>query len=264
MVMITSITTQKKPGRYNLYLDGQFAFAVADRTLIRFGLAKGLTLTPEQVAAIQQDDVRAKALAQALNYLSHQARTVHQVHQFLADKEVDTPGIEAVIAELVSLHYLDDAEYARRFVTESISRGDRGPQAVRQWLRQRGVTDNDIEDALDAYDEDAQMVAARRLAAKGFAHPGSKSLETLKQTVIRQLRQKGFDTEIVMAAVAVELPEPDEEREQSLLEAAAEKAWRQKKGADAYTRRQKVKQALYRKGFDLDAIDAVLDNLVDE
>lgn len=261
MATITSISTQKRAGRYNVYLDGKFSFAVDERTLIRFGLSKGMELDQSRIDEIQTDDAHAKALGQALNYISHQARTEQQVDRFLMGKDYDEQTSASVIAELIDLHYLDDAEYARRFVAESINKGDRGPRGVRQWLNQRGVSNDDIEEALRDYDQDQAITVATQIAEKAFAHPGSKSAHAQTQAVHQKLMQKGFDSEVISIVLADVQPEEDEEREDTLLREAAEKAWRQKRGVDPFKRGQKVKQQLYRKGFDLDAIDRVLDEI---
>ncbi|OAU79445.1 recombinase RecX, partial [Lacticaseibacillus rhamnosus] len=54
------------------------------------------------------------------------------------------------------------------------------------------------------------------------------------------------------------------EAELTMLKTEAEKQWRLKQRYDERTRKQKVKTALFRKGFDLGAIDDVLSELVDE
>ena len=52
-------------------------------------------------------------------------------------------------------------------------------------------------------------------------------------------------------------PQPDLEQEDELLAKEAAKAWRryEKRAPTDYERRLKVKQALYRKGFDLDEVE---------
>lgn len=261
MATITSIASQKKPGRYNVYLDDKYAFAVDEGTLIRFGLSKGKELSQDDVDDLQRDDGRARALGQALNYISHQARTEHQIRVFLAGKDVDDEIIELVVAELTDLRYLDDANYARRFVAENLASGDRGPGGVRSWLSQRGIDANTIEDALDDYSEDDAISLATAIATKFLAHPGSKSHGALVQSLRQRLMQKGFSRDTASAAIAAADEAPDEARENELLMKAAEKAWRQKRGSDARTRRMKAKQQLYRKGFNLDDIDAALDQV---
>ena len=53
------------------------------------------------------------------------------------------------------------------------------------------------------------------------------------------------------------MPQPDEEQQDELLAKEAAKAWRryEKRTQTDYERQLKVKQALYRKGFDLDAVE---------
>ena len=78
------------------------------------------------------------------------------------------------------------------------------------------------------------------------------------------LMQKGFDEVTIQAAIAKLDPQPDPEAELTMLKTEAEKQWRLKQRYDERTRKQKVKTALFRKGFDLAAIDDVLSELVDE
>ncbi|MDY3702578.1 MAG: recombination regulator RecX, partial [Limosilactobacillus coleohominis] len=52
---ITKIEAQKRKGRYNVYLDGKFAFPVAESVLIKFRLMKGVELDADQIAAITTD-----------------------------------------------------------------------------------------------------------------------------------------------------------------------------------------------------------------
>ena len=66
--------------------------------------------------------------------------------------------------------------------------------------------------------------------------------------------QKGFDEVTIQAAIAKLDPQPDPEAELTMLKTEAEKQWRLKQRYDERTRKQKVKTALFRKGFDLAAI----------
>lgn len=261
MPTITSIAGQKKPGRYNVYLDGKYAFAVDEGTLIRFGLSKGQELSQSDVENLERDDGRARALGQALNYISHQARSEQQVRRFLAGKDIEDDISDLVVAELQDLHYLDDGAYAKRFVAENLASGDRGPGSVRSWLTQRGIDANTIEDALADYSEEEELRIATVIAEKFLAHPGSKSHGALVQSLRQRLMQKGFSSDVASSAINAADEAPDEERENDLLQKAAEKAWRQKRGLDPRTRFMKAKQQLYRKGFNLDDISAVLEQI---
>ena len=54
MAQITKITAQKRRGRYNIFLDGQYAFPVSETTLVTYHLAKEMTLTALAVQLIRE------------------------------------------------------------------------------------------------------------------------------------------------------------------------------------------------------------------
>ena len=49
MAKISKIEAQKRKGRYNIYLDGKYAFPVAESVLIQFRLMKGTELDEKQI-----------------------------------------------------------------------------------------------------------------------------------------------------------------------------------------------------------------------
>jgi regulatory protein len=128
-------------------------------------------------------------------------------------------------------------------------------------LRQKGVDANVIQDALATIaDEDWQAVALRvgQKAAKHYTRqPYHTALQKIRLTVI----QKGFSSDVATAIMAALDVQPDPEVENARLAQEAAKQWRLKRRYTGYDRRQRVKQALYRKGYALDAIDAVLAEL---
>ncbi len=68
MAQITKITAQKRRGRYNIFLDGQYAFPVSETTLVTYHLAKEMTLTEDMIAQIKVSEVVAMGLEIGLNY----------------------------------------------------------------------------------------------------------------------------------------------------------------------------------------------------
>lgn len=261
MPTITSIATQKRAGRYNLYVDGHFAFGIDESTLVRFALAKGQELTDADLKRIQADDERAKALGTALDYLSYQSRTVAQVEKKLRSKDYPEAAIAEAITQLRELRYLDDDNYAQRFVQESKRVGDRGRRGISDWLRTRGIDAETITKALTAFSFDDEEAVAQRVAQKYMRHPGQKSAKALTQGLRQQLMQKGFSSDVIDLVLEDNQPEVDPDREDALLRVQAEKLWRQKRRLALTERKMKVKQALFRKGFSGTPVDNILADL---
>ena len=55
-MIITSIEEQKKKGRFNIFLDGEFAFGLYKETIYDFGLRVKDNLTEEKVRELKSYD----------------------------------------------------------------------------------------------------------------------------------------------------------------------------------------------------------------
>lgn len=259
MPKITKITAQKKAGRYNIFIDEQFAFGVTESVLIKYRLAKGLEIDSQLQRAIQKDDDNAKAYQLALNYLSHQLRTEKELTQYLRDHEITPEGIQISLAKLRELHYIDDQNYADSYVRTVINTADKGPKVVRQKLIQKGVSATHIDQALSHYSVDDQVtvgLAAAKKLAKKYRH---RSFFEQQQKVKQGLMQKGFGGDslsLIMEALALEA---DEDNEADALAELGAKKWRRYRLLEPRERRMKMQQALYRKGFNIDAINHFID-----
>ena len=71
MPIITKVSSQKRPGRYNIFLDGKYAFSASEQTVAEYVLLKGQELTPEKIAEVKQYDADAKATNLASRYLNY-------------------------------------------------------------------------------------------------------------------------------------------------------------------------------------------------
>lgn len=167
MRTITALELQKRnKERVNVYLDGEYAFSVT--ALQAFALRKGQPLSDEEIAALRGEDAVAKAVDSAARFLAHRPRSEAEVRRNLTGKAVDAPVVEAAVARLRAMGYLDDQAFARFWVQNRVAFRPLGPSALRYELRQKGVADADIEAVLRDLDtaEDAYRAAsaqARRL-----------------------------------------------------------------------------------------------------
>lgn len=264
MAIITAIGTQKRKGRYNVFLDGHYAFPISESTLIKFRLAKGQELDEEAVATIKSAEVVATANTTALDYLSHQPRTVHEVAARLREEDLPEAAITQALARLKDLGYLNDHHYAQGFINDNLTLGDKGPKVMTTKLRQKGVAPAVIDDTLATIEDAAWREVATRAATKAARQNARRPYREQVQRVKLALQQKGFDHDMTAAVVADLALEPDTAGEHDRLQAEAAKQWRLKHRYTGYDRRNRVKQALYRKGYQLDDITAVLAEFSDE
>ncbi|WP_040468690.1 recombination regulator RecX [Limosilactobacillus gastricus] len=256
MKKITKIEAQKRPGRYNIYLNGQYAFPVAESVLIKYRLAKDLELDTATLEQITKDDQIAKAYGRMLDYLSHQLRTEAEVKQKLIDLETPPEMIDPVMEHLRSNRLLDDQVYADSYVRTVMHTELKGPQVIRQKLRQKGVGELVIDQALEQFDLNNQLENAQKLAQRLVQRYRHEPTRRQEEKVRQGLMTNGYSSDLYNQLKEDLVLVNDEDQQASLLATSGEKIWqRNRRYENLYERKMKTKQALYRKGFDLDAID---------
>lgn len=120
-----------------------------------------------------------------------------------------------------------------------------------------------LANELAAIPTTAWLDAAVRAGQKNLRHHQHRAYKDQLQRLRVALMQKGFDDTTIQTAIATIDPQPDPEAESDLLKLEAAKQWRLKAKYDDRERKQKVKTTLFRKGFDVEAIDEVLDDLAE-
>lgn len=166
-LQITKIEAQKRAGRYNVYVNGHYAFPVSEDVLIRYRLLKGTELTQKLITTLASADDQSKAYELALNYLSYQQRTEKEISDYLIKKEIPETTIAPVMARLVDDNLLDDEHYAHSYVRTMKRTSDKGPSVIRRQLKQRGVKDELIDNALaEDYQLDEQLERLDELVKK--------------------------------------------------------------------------------------------------
>lgn len=256
---ITAIQAQKRKGRYNIFIDGQYRFPVSEEVLIQFQLHKGQEITDEQISQISDADLISKAYNKALDYLSYQLRTEKEIIEYLQKHEFQDSQIELVLKRLREQNYLNDLEYARSYVRTMAHTSDKGPKVITQNLRKKGVLENDIETALTEFSPEEQLENAVKISQKLIRKYQRDAFKTQIQKVKKGLFTKGFSTDIANEAIDQLDLTKNEDNERQQLELLGNKLIRRYQKLPLAQRNQKVKMALYRKGFSMDDINHFID-----
>lgn len=259
MAKISKIEAQKRQRRYNIYLDGHYAFPVAESVLVQFRLMWGMEVTQAQVAAITTADQQARAYSKVLDYLAHRLRTEHEVIEKMHDLGTPEQFVVPILQKLRAQHLVDDHEYAASYVRTAMVTSLKGPQRIRQYLRQKRVGENDIAAALAQFTPERQEANATKLAQKLFRRYRNQPQRRQEEKVRQGLMTKGYASTMFDQIKASIEPAADPQRQDKLLAHQAAKLWHHYRRYRGYQRVQHFKQGMYRRGFDLDRVQAWLD-----
>ncbi|MBD1379652.1 recombination regulator RecX [Metabacillus arenae] len=259
MPFITKITTQKKNSeRFNIYLDDKYAFSVDQDIFIKYSLQKGKELDELDMFEIQYGDDVKKAFNIAVNYLSYRMRAIREVMDYLRQKEIDDAVIQEVIHKLKEYNYVNDSEFANSYVRTQFQSNRKGPELIRKELVTKGIDVNEIEEALSLYSEEQQIDAALSTAEKVVKKENRLSTTERRQKIEQTLARKGFPFSIIHIVLEEIDYKKDENEEWGALKLQAEKAKKKYRSEESFQYKLKMKQFLYRKGFELDLIEQYL------
>lgn len=252
---ITKIETQKRKGRYNIYLDDEYAFPVDEAVLVRHVLFKGMEITKEFQRQLEQEDNFSKAFSRAVNYLSYSLRSEKEVREDLVSHEFSLETAIDVIEKLKEMKYIDDLTYAESYTRTAANLNGKGPYNIRQELKKRGIKETIIEQALLEYPMEQRIENGIAAAEKVLKRTKQSSSKETNNKVRQGLMQKGFNNDEITEILNQVDTAKDEDDEYEALKKQGEKIWRKQSKLEGSKKIQKVKSSLYQKGFNGELIN---------
>ncbi len=137
--------------------------------------------------------------------LSRRGYFEHELRSRLLRAGHEADAVETALGRLRTLELLDDAALARSWIEERTRTKPRSREALRRELESKGVDAEAVEQALATCAPD-DLAQARALAAAVVGRMAGLPLEAQVRRLRGRLLSRGFETEIVTAAVRAVLP----------------------------------------------------------
>ena len=186
---ITALKAQKKnPNRINVFLDGEFAFGLS--RIVAVWLSVGQELDDERITGLQQQDGGEVALDNALKFISYRSRTETEIRRRLSEKGFSDEEIDKVLVRLRSNGLVADEQFARSWVESRSASHPRSRRLMAMELRQKGVSNSDIEKALEETEDDDELAYQ---AAIQYAHRlANLEWDKFRERLSAYLLRRGF------------------------------------------------------------------------
>ena len=198
MATITAIEPQKRdPNRVNIHLDGNYAFGLSRITAA--WLKVGQELSEDKIASLQAEDSRELAYQQALLFLSYRARSESEIRQNLSKHEIPSDVIEQTLERLRENRLADDHQFARAWVENRNTFRPRSRRALQMELRQKGLSDETSQSALEGLDEEALAYEAGLKKARRLQ---SEEWSGFRKKLSEHLARRGFPYSVIASVVS--------------------------------------------------------------
>jgi len=193
---ITAIEQQsRRKNRRSIFVNGEFAFGVHEEVVAELGLRVGLEVREEDLGRTLRAESVRKAREDALMLLGYRQRSASEMAKRLAQKGNPPDIVEEVIAGLKRVGLMDDAVFSRQWVRNRLAQKPMGRRGLLWELRQKGVPDDLIEEALQEVGTDDESEVALDLARRKLKPDSDPSAE--RNRLASLLRRRGFDWQTV-------------------------------------------------------------------
>lgn len=193
---ITKVEKEKK--LYIVYFDNDETLTVNEEVLVANRLIKGISIEKDKFLKLKDMQSYSLAYNKALNQLSYKMRTQKEMYDYLNDQEFDSNIINKVINKLIDTKYINDFKYSVHFVNTQKQVNKKGPNFIRNELVKKGVDKELINKALNSYSINEQRVNLISLIEKSIKLNKSKSINKLKESIMLNMRNKGYDYNMII------------------------------------------------------------------
>jgi len=150
---------------------------------------------------VNRTDEEERVLASALRSLGRRPHSVYELKIKLLGKGMDDGAVNSVLSRLQEDNYLDDLDFAERFIEYGLVKKLWGQMKVRAELQRRGVA-REIVDELFANPDviEKEISGAKRFIEKKY-FLGNQSGEVfdkkLKNEIISKLKRRGYSWDVI-------------------------------------------------------------------
>jgi regulatory protein len=139
--------------RARILLDGRAAFSLEAEVAVREGLAVGQELSESRIEALTTASHQQRCHDTAIRFLGYRPRSEQEMKQRLGKHNFDEDTIKSVLARLKEEGLINDADFAAFWRDNRQSFSPRSQWLTRLELRQKGVPEAIIEQAVSNIDD---------------------------------------------------------------------------------------------------------------
>lgn len=211
---ITSVEPQKNnPHRFNIFLDGQFAFGADEDLVVERRLVTGKEINPSDLEKILSEAEVGKLVEKVYGLLNVRYRSEKEIRDYMRnlsfkrkikDKdELSEVVVEALIEKLKKRDLINDLRFAKEWIEARRKSKQKGINALKSELFQKGINREIVDEVLSAENSDAsseETLAKDALEKKMRIWKNLPEME-FKQKALSFLMRKGFNYDLAKQVV---------------------------------------------------------------
>ncbi|MDR1197192.1 MAG: RecX family transcriptional regulator [Candidatus Nomurabacteria bacterium] len=184
----------KTEGRYNVFVDDKYSFSLDELQLVDLGLKSGQEIDEVQLAEYKSESDFGKNYVRALDLISRRLRSEREIRDYAFRKQWSKENAERVVERLYKYGYLDDAKFARVFVSSRSGRGFSQRRMMAE-LAKKGIKKEVVDEVINSSKDFSETASLEKLIAKKRAHYNDD------RKLVAYLARQGFRYDDIKAAL---------------------------------------------------------------
>lgn len=192
---VTDIKDYKVKGKYEIYLNDEFAFLLYKSELKKYNINIGDEISTQLYNDVLNDTLLKRSKKRAMNILLKGDVPERKLREKLSENLYPEKCIEDTISYVKKYNYVDDSRFARTYI--GLNANSKSRQVIKNKLVEKGIDKDTIEEQLRIYyDEDELNFGTEEELLKKLFLKKIKGRDISdyneKQKVYASLFRKGF------------------------------------------------------------------------
>ena len=243
-------------GRYKLTLDNTELILYED-VILKNNLLRTSNINLELLEKVMNENIYYEIYNMALTYIEIKMRTSKEIKDYLNKKNFNTKLIDEVLDRLNKEGYLNEEKYIDAFVNDKVNLTNWGPYKIKKSLLDLELDETLINNKLNTINENIWNGKIEKIINKKLNSLKNKSNYMVKNKLKIDLYNLGYDNNLIEENLN-NLNLNNNENIKKEYSKAYNKYSKKYMDQELY---QKVKSYLYRKGYKIEEINYMLDNL---
>ncbi len=243
---------KNKDNTYMVIFDNDLSLKLYDDVIVKYNLLANKILDDKILSEITEYNDYLLGYYKAIKFIMKKLRSEKEVRTFLEKMDIKNSDIYKLILKLRKDGYINESNYLKSYINDQINLTLNGPDKIRDNLKKLGFSYEEIDDYLDNFNNEWNN-RIEKLINKKIKSNHNLGKNKLKTKIINDLINLGYKKyDIISVLEEFKLDDKD------ILEKEYKKALRKFEKKYKDNLEYKIRDYLYKKGFDLSEIERVM------
>lgn len=233
-------------GKYKIIFDNDENLITYDDVILKNNLLFNKEVDNELLEDINLDTEYYNIYNKVLNYIIKRKRSIKEIKEYLKKFNLSEVDNNFIIETFKDNGLLNDENFAKSYIADKVYLSNLGPNKIKDELINHDIDINIIEEEINNISKEVIKEKLKKIISKKIKSNQNKSNYMLKQKILYELINNGYDKEMIIELID-NLLTNDLDIAKKEYEKIYNKLSKKYSGNEL---ENKTRQKMYQKGFD--------------